>query len=80
MEPIENPAEEFETPGELHHFQVVGPDGNIPMSISVLIRVHAREFPASNNSFAPISTNDVIDLHTALTQFDGNFAAAFKSK
>lgn len=82
MEPQENLPEEFgDTAGQFHHFQLVAPDGTIPLSISVLIRLHSQpESGSVPSSVTPISSNDVIALHEALKTFDGNFIAAFKSR
>lgn len=73
--------EEKETPeGEFHHFQLVDPDGFVPMSISVLVHYNPRA--ARNESAAddPISADDIIALHDALQTFDGNYLAALSKK
>lgn len=70
MEPQQQPD------GEFHHFQLIGPDGQVPLSISVLL--HVNRAPQSLAEATPIETDDVIALHDALRQFDGNFIKAFQ--
>jgi hypothetical protein len=73
MEPLQQPE------GEFHHFQLISPDGDVPISISVLLHVNRSAFHgSSSDSLMPISAEDVIALHDALRHFDGNFIKAFK--
>jgi hypothetical protein len=74
---------DLNTNGELHHFQMVTPDGQIPLSISILVHVT----PTGNNSSTPtsvstnpISADEVITFHDQLRTFNGDFKAAFKSR
>lgn len=81
--PSSSPFDEQPTTDtEFHHFQLVGPDGSIPMSISVLVRMHDRQpksqdIRMSRYANTPISSDDVIELHEALESIGGNFRAAF---
>jgi hypothetical protein len=74
MEPLQQPD------GEFHHFQLIGPDGQVPLSISVLLHVNRLAHPGSLAELTPIAAEDVIALHDALRQFDGNFIKAFQKK
>jgi hypothetical protein len=74
MEPLQQPE------GEFHHFQLIGPDGQVPLSISVLLHVNRAAFLGSTAELSPIGTDDVIALHDALRTFDGNFIKAFQKK
>lgn len=62
--------------GELHHFQLVNADGNVPFSITVLVHYNRPNF--IDAELSPISANDIIDLHEALQTFDGDYKKAFK--
>ena len=71
--------EELLPQGEFHHFQLVNPEGEIPMSISVLVHFNNRTQRGGQFS-APISTEDIIAFHEGLAKFDGDFATAFTNK
>ena len=77
MQPIESPADDLNIDGEFHHFQLVNQDGEIPMSISVLIHVNPKALGKQPVSANPISTSDVLALHDALKGFNGDFITAF---
>ena len=62
--------------GEFHHFQLVDPEGRIPVSISVLVHYNQSENTPSGTWQNPIEEDDVIDFHFALKQFDGNYISA----
>ena len=80
MEPLESLPEEIGAPdGEFHHFQLVNADGEIPMSISVLIHVNPKAFTKPSVQQSPITSNDVIAFHDALASFNGDFISAFRS-
>ncbi|MBU6389348.1 hypothetical protein KGQ71_02425 [Patescibacteria group bacterium] len=68
--------EDVKPAGEFHHFQLVNTDGDVRLSISVLVHYSKGE-----GSFAqempPIGDNEIIDLHEALQHFDGDYAKAF---
>lgn len=69
----------FEEPtprGEFHHFQLVNSDGEVPFSISVL--VHMNRASAEEADATPISTNEIINFHEGLKNFDGDYAKAFR--
>jgi hypothetical protein len=66
--------------GEFHHFQLIGPDGQVPLSISLLLHVNRAAFSGSSQEQTPIGVNDVLALHDALRSFDGNFIKAFQKK
>ena len=66
---------EIPTEGFFQHFQLVNNQGEIPVSISVLIHYNKPSAPLRMEE--PITSSDVIDLHNALQQFDGNFSSAF---
>lgn len=77
---MESLPEEFDgSRGELHHFQLISQDGQIPISVSVLIKVNRPEM-AHHAAVTPISTNEVIQLHEELQRFDGDFIAAFNAQ
>lgn len=81
MEPLESLPEEFGVPdGEFHHFQLVNAEGEIPMSISLLIHVNPQLMGKFAQPSNPITANDVIALHDALENFNGDFISAFRSK
>ena len=72
--------ESIEAPqGEFHHFQLVNQEGDIPLSISVLVHYNQK---SSLPMFAqsPIGTDDIIAFHDGLQRFDGDFAKAFTKK
>lgn len=72
MEPLQQPE------GEYHHFQLVSQDGEVPLSITLLLHVHKPAADGAQSDLTPINADDVIALHDALRQFDGNFIKAFK--
>lgn len=72
MEP-QLPAE-----GEFHHFQLVNSEGEVPLSISLLIHVNPRL--TKGVAADPISADDVLAFHQALQKFDGDFITAFSKK
>ena len=74
MEPIQPPE------GEFHHFQLVNSEGEVPLSISVLVHFNQKATRGLQQADAPISSDDVIAFHDALQQFDGNFIKAFSKK
>lgn len=63
--------------GEFHHFQLVDGQGEIPLSISVLIHYNHPELDPKQQ-IPPLSADDVLELHSALASFDGNYSKAFK--
>jgi len=67
--------------GEFHHFQLVNSDGEVPVSISVLVHFNTsaqrQELPEEGT---PIGANDIISLHDALEKFDGDYIKAFGSR
>jgi hypothetical protein len=75
MEPVQPPE------GELHQFHMVSPDGEIPVSITVLVRFGRSTQPGlqPNLNREPISADEVLTLHDALRSFDGNFIHAFRT-
>ncbi len=66
--------------GEYHHFQLVSSDGDIPVSISVLVHFGTKRQEATPGTSEPISANDIIAFHEGLKTFDGDFIKAFKSR
>lgn len=75
MEPL-LPAE-----GEFHHFQLVNAEGEVPLSISLLVHINPKMAQAySQTETAPISTDEILQLHEALQEFDGDFINAFSKK
>ena len=72
--------EELQQPqGEFHHFQLVNQDGEVPVSISVLVHYN-QKFSKDDQSSDPITTDDIIEFHEALQGFDGDYMKAFKRK
>jgi len=70
--------DEITPQGEFHHFQLVNSQGEVPVSISVL--VHYNQQPARpDQSLPPLETDDVIQFHEDLQQFDGDFIKAFSA-
>ena len=69
--------EELPPQGEFHHFQLVNQNGDIPLSISVLVHYNRKE---NQELQEPITANDIIEFHQALQSFDGNFVKAFADK
>lgn len=65
--------------GEFHHFQLVNSEGDIPLSISVLVHFNRPAMALPEDQRAPIGANDIIDLHEALKEFDGDYIKAFRS-
>jgi hypothetical protein len=69
------------TEGEFHHFQLVNADGEVPLSISVLVHINPKMIQSfTQTETAPISTDEVLQLHDALQEFDGDFIKAFSKK
>jgi len=66
--------------GEFHHFQLVSANGDIPFSISVLVHYNQKGVLPSVDSTDPIPAEEVIQLHEALKNFDGDFINAFSPK
>lgn len=66
---------DIQPPGEFHHFQLVDQNGQIPLSVSVLVHFNRERQKAPFQQ--PISDDDIIHFHFALKAFDGNFAGAF---
>jgi hypothetical protein len=80
MEPNESLPEDISVPdGEFHHFQLINAEGEIPMSISVLIHLNPKAMGKPAVPQNPITANDVLALHEALETFNGDFISAFKS-
>lgn len=71
MEPMQQPE------GEFHHFQLISPDGNVPLSITVLLHL-PRSSAFFQENAEPLNADDVLALHDALRHFDGNFIKAFQ--
>ncbi len=71
--------EETAPQGDFHHFQLVNSDGEIPISISVLVHFN-RKSSFSIEEGAPITANDIIHFHEALKDFDGDYIKAFTSR
>lgn len=68
--------EETAPQGEFHHFQLVNSDGEIPLSISVLVHYNSKNsFPENNGT--PITANDIISFHEGFQRFDGDYIKAF---
>lgn len=63
--------------GEFHHFQLVNTDGEVPISISVLVHYNNRQ--STPEQVSVLGTNDVIAMHDALEHFDGDYIKAFKT-
>jgi hypothetical protein len=62
--------------GDFHHFQLINQDGDVPMSISVLVHVNT---PAHAAAAAPaLTADDVLALHNELERYNGDFITAFK--
>lgn len=68
--------EEFSPQGEFHHFQLVSSNGEIPLSISVLVHYNQPQ-SLYRPSLEPINADDVIQFHEDLQSFDGDFITAF---
>lgn len=73
MKPIEQPE------GEFHHFQLVNTQGDVPMSISILIHLNPKALGLPLGSQEPIGASDIIALHDALQDFNGDFISAFST-
>ena len=73
MEEASNPQ------GEFHHFQLVNQEGDIPLSISVLVHYNQRAIN-NNQLLNPITADEVIAFHEDLQKFDGDFTKAFRKK
>jgi hypothetical protein len=66
--------------GEFHHFHLVNTDGEVPVSISVLVHFNTpRRSSFQMEDGAPIGANDIIELHDALEEFDGDYIKAFQA-
>jgi hypothetical protein len=69
---------------ELHHFQMVTPDGQVPVSISILVHVTPPSAsPATPHTAVtqqPITPDEVLAFHEALRTFNGDFRTAFTSR
>ena len=65
--------------GEFHHFQLVGSDGEIPFSISLLVHFNPKRSDMLLEPGDPITTNDIIEFHEGLKSFDGDFIKAFST-
>ena len=74
MKPIEPPE------GEFHHFQLVNAQGEVPVSVSILIHINPKALGNSPIvSQEPIGATDIIELHDALQGFNGDFISAFST-
>lgn len=62
--------------GEFHHFQLVNQEGEIPLSISVLVHFN-QKYQKNSQPQTPITSEDIIAFHEGLQEFDGDFATAF---
>ena len=71
MEPL------LPTEGEFHHFQLVNSEGEVPLSISLLVHINPKSLSSGPSLEGPISTDDVLDFHEELKAFDGDFSAVF---
>ena len=65
------------TEGEFHHFQLVNSEGEVPLSISVLVHINPKSLSTGSSLENPISADDVLAFHEELKAFDGDFSAAF---
>jgi len=65
--------------GVFHHFQLVNAQGEVPLSISVLVHYNDRQLQAAH-PLPPIETDDVIRFHNDLQAFDGDFIKAFSAR
>lgn len=73
--------DELSPNGEFHHFQLVNQEGEVPLSISVLVHYNAKEATAGAiNQESPISADEIIAFHEELQAFDGDFAKAFAAR
>lgn len=63
--------------GEFHHFQLVNSEGEVPLSISVLVHINPKSLGSASSSEEPISADDVLAFHEELKAFDGDFSAVF---
>lgn len=79
MENKFSPEDELTPQGEFHHFQLVNAEGEIPVSISVLVHYNQKA-ARQKNQLDPINADDIIDFHDALQEFDGDFIKAFSHK
>lgn len=66
--------------GELHHFQLVNADGQVPISITLLVHVNRSTPTGLHQELSPLTANDVLAFHDAMRNFDGNFIKAFKKR
>jgi hypothetical protein len=71
--------EPMQPEGEFHHFQLVTPDGDVPLSVSILVHYNRQGNQARSN-LKPITANDIISLQKSLEGFDDDFAKAFSLK
>ena len=70
-------------PGEFHHFQLVNQFGDVPFSISILVHLNQSspktDFDQNILEKGPISSDEVIQLHEELKNFDGDYIRAFSN-
>lgn len=80
MQPLESPADDLNVDGEFHHFQLVNADGEIPLSISILVHVNQKALEKQRVPATPITANEVLEFHEALSAFNGDFISAFSTQ
>ena len=80
MQPLQSPGEDLNIDGEFHHFQLVNANGEIPLSISILVHVNAKSLNQHSAPATPITTNEVLEFHEALRGFNGDFISAFSTQ
>jgi len=67
--------------GEFHHFQLVNSNGDVPLSISVLVHYTGNKLGSQSQApDSPIGTEEILEFHEALKAFDGNFINAFSKQ
>ena len=72
--------EETTPQGEFHHFQLVNTNGEVPVSISILVHYNPQpQYIANLSKGEPITVDDVLSLHNELEVFDGDFIKAFST-
>jgi hypothetical protein len=52
--------------GEFHHYQLVDPQGNMPVSISVLVH-HAGATPSASQGKKPLTIEDALAFHDSIS-------------
>jgi len=62
--------------GVFHHFQLVNAQGDVPISISVLVHYNNPRSEAAL-LLPPLEADDLIQFHNDLSAFDGDFIKAF---